>query len=266
MRLALDEADRVPVADVFILPLRLDNCEIPASLRRWHIVDCFAPEGCHSLLKAVKLGLHEPYIQRSEVVDRLQRQFDLYGHRTSEGDPFELHLTSSLVTIDLLDSGGHEAIHTRNSTFVSMRDGVNGYTEHMSADGSAVDFTISPGSLENIRKEGGDLFLRRNFGRVLKRGDTITQILRHRLIDAFVDNPEYWSIRIVIPTTQFTLQVNFPPERPYRSFEGFHRVTAHENFCEVQPIEIANTNGAKALTWTIPSPQVKDVYKLTWSW
>lgn len=41
------------------------------------------------------------------------------------------------------------------STYLAMRDDVDGYTEHLSTDGGFQDPKISPGSLGEIRQEGG---------------------------------------------------------------------------------------------------------------
>jgi hypothetical protein len=39
LRLALDAADETPDGAVFVVPLRLDNCELPDRLRRWQWLD-----------------------------------------------------------------------------------------------------------------------------------------------------------------------------------------------------------------------------------
>ena len=40
-KLAMEVADEMPEADIFILPVRLDNCEIPMSLEEIQWVDLF---------------------------------------------------------------------------------------------------------------------------------------------------------------------------------------------------------------------------------
>lgn len=42
---ALDVVDELPEDTAFILPLRLDDCDIPDRLRRWHCLDLFRPGG-----------------------------------------------------------------------------------------------------------------------------------------------------------------------------------------------------------------------------
>lgn len=65
MRIALDFADTMPQGTVFIMPIRLDPCEVPARLQKWHVLDIFADDGSHNLLrsigKALELGARAPY-------------------------------------------------------------------------------------------------------------------------------------------------------------------------------------------------------------
>jgi hypothetical protein len=45
MRLVLDIALEKPEGTIFVVPLRLDECELPRRLRSWHYVDYFPSEG-----------------------------------------------------------------------------------------------------------------------------------------------------------------------------------------------------------------------------
>jgi hypothetical protein len=52
---ALDVAQEKPDGAVFLIPVRLEDCQIPHRLRSWQCIDLFVPGGYEKL----KLALHE---------------------------------------------------------------------------------------------------------------------------------------------------------------------------------------------------------------
>jgi len=61
VRLALDTAMEKPEGEIFIIPARLEECDIPESLKKWQWVDLFEDDGYKKLissldLRAEKLG------------------------------------------------------------------------------------------------------------------------------------------------------------------------------------------------------------------
>jgi hypothetical protein len=55
IRHALDAADEKPEGTIFIIPLRLEECDVPGRLRRWQWVDGFAEAGYTRLVTALRL-------------------------------------------------------------------------------------------------------------------------------------------------------------------------------------------------------------------
>jgi dTDP-glucose 4,6-dehydratase len=53
IRIALDAADEKPEGTVYIIPVRLDDCDVPSRLRRWHWVDLFEPSGFAKLISSL---------------------------------------------------------------------------------------------------------------------------------------------------------------------------------------------------------------------
>ncbi|WP_345948863.1 hypothetical protein ABDD95_18625 [Mucilaginibacter sp. PAMB04274] len=178
---------------------------------------------------------------------------------------FDLKVLTHEVEIDLQDVNGDLAIHSRKTKFLCLKNGVSSFTDHMSADGEFSEPKVHPGIIEEIRKEGGDLFVKSNFGHVLKKGESIDKKITAKLKNSFNNQPEYWSVRIILPTEEFKLTVIFHRDRPYRSFRGYRRVTSHETLTEIQPVETL-ISGRPALIWTVKNPVIKDVYKLLWDW
>src|ERR1044072_6372947 len=54
IRIALDVADEQPDGTIFIVPLKLEQCEIPDRLRRWQWVNYFEPDAYEKLLLSIK--------------------------------------------------------------------------------------------------------------------------------------------------------------------------------------------------------------------
>lgn len=54
IRFALDVADEQPEDTIFIIPLKLEECDVPARLKRWQWVNLFEDRGYERLLKALR--------------------------------------------------------------------------------------------------------------------------------------------------------------------------------------------------------------------
>jgi hypothetical protein len=54
IREALDIADQQPEGAIFIIPLRLESCQVPDRLGRWHWVDLFEKRGYERLLNSLR--------------------------------------------------------------------------------------------------------------------------------------------------------------------------------------------------------------------
>jgi hypothetical protein len=59
IRKALDEADMQPEGVIFIIPLRLEECEVPSRLSRWQWVDLFKKRGYERLVDALQSRANE---------------------------------------------------------------------------------------------------------------------------------------------------------------------------------------------------------------
>ncbi len=53
VRIALEAADLKPPETIFIIPIRLEECEVPDSLNRWHWVNLYEKDGFRALLRAL---------------------------------------------------------------------------------------------------------------------------------------------------------------------------------------------------------------------
>lgn len=57
LKLALEKAAFLPADEVSIIPLRLEECELPEAIRHLHRVDLFARGGYRTLVRALKREL-----------------------------------------------------------------------------------------------------------------------------------------------------------------------------------------------------------------
>jgi hypothetical protein len=57
IKYALDVADEQPEGGIFLIPVRLENCDVPERLRRWQWVDLFEKRGYDKLVKALRTRL-----------------------------------------------------------------------------------------------------------------------------------------------------------------------------------------------------------------
>jgi hypothetical protein len=54
IRVVLDVADEQPPGAIFVIPARLEECEVPERLRQWQWVDLFRRGGYNRLLAAIE--------------------------------------------------------------------------------------------------------------------------------------------------------------------------------------------------------------------
>ena len=54
LRIAVEKANSLPQAEIFIIPARLELCDMPEPLRRWQCVDLFEANGYKKLMRAFK--------------------------------------------------------------------------------------------------------------------------------------------------------------------------------------------------------------------
>ena len=87
----LDSADKQPNGTPYIIPLRLDNCEVPDRLKRWHWVDFFGGRGYRRLKKAL--------FQASQKVrgPRIRTEANLNQAPNPLGDPKKYRFPPGIV-------------------------------------------------------------------------------------------------------------------------------------------------------------------------
>jgi len=54
IRLVLDVAEEQPEGTLFLIPIKLEDCEVPDSMRRWHWVELYRRGGYNRLTVALR--------------------------------------------------------------------------------------------------------------------------------------------------------------------------------------------------------------------
>jgi outer membrane protein assembly factor BamD (BamD/ComL family) len=55
IKIALDAASEKPEGTIFLIPARLEECDVPSQLGLWHWVDLFEPDGYELLMRSLRL-------------------------------------------------------------------------------------------------------------------------------------------------------------------------------------------------------------------
>lgn len=82
IKFALDVAEEQPEGAIFIIPARLEDCEVPEKLRRWLWIDLYETNGYERLVRSLKrrasdLGIDGIQSKNASLkVDRIEGLFD----------------------------------------------------------------------------------------------------------------------------------------------------------------------------------------------
>lgn len=180
--------------------------------------------------------------------------------------PYDLEFLDHRIELDLQDVNAGRVFQTRKTRIRALRNGVETVTDHMSADGGMSIPKVKPGVLKQINREGGDLYVESTFGHVLRKGEEVDREMTTTLENSFPDNQhEYWNVRIDHPTRIFTLSIKFSIAKPPKNFRGVQRTSTYEAVTPIQP-QMTYSEGRATLVWSVPSPALRDLYKLDWNW
>lgn len=75
IRFALDKALELPEGRIFIIPARLDECEVPRALSTYHWVNLFEQDGYSRLMKSLKMRASQ--LQRT-TIELLKSDLDTF--------------------------------------------------------------------------------------------------------------------------------------------------------------------------------------------
>jgi endonuclease/exonuclease/phosphatase family metal-dependent hydrolase len=108
-KLALDTADEIPNDQMFLIPVRLDDCQIPNEFRRIHYVDLFETDGFDLVIKAIKVGMKQLGITKNisnQLLEKPQspKQHEISTYRPKI--PTSKHPLAKIAVWNLAGFGG----------------------------------------------------------------------------------------------------------------------------------------------------------------
>jgi hypothetical protein len=56
MKIGMEILDRQPEGRIYLIPVRLEDCQVPMKFKKWHWVDFFKSNGMERLLRAIETG------------------------------------------------------------------------------------------------------------------------------------------------------------------------------------------------------------------
>ncbi len=86
IKFALDKAEEQPEGTIFLIPLKLEECDVPERLQRWHWVNLFEEKGHERLMRSLQMraetitsgsDLEPNLIQKNEIINTIDMEFVL---------------------------------------------------------------------------------------------------------------------------------------------------------------------------------------------
>jgi formylglycine-generating enzyme required for sulfatase activity len=212
IKFALDVADEQPEETIFLIPLKLEECDVPERLSRWQWVNLFNPNGYERLRRALRvratsLGLSPAPTQPAAAVEPHSDAGATPAQPVStvSGD---VNLAGQQVTVGK-DVVGRDKIIQAGT-----------YIEHATIVQSAPSFqdaaaTAQPEGKANVQLWGGMEFVRIPAGKFLMGSqDDNKSALDNEKPQHTVEIPyDYWMARYPVTNEQFA---KFVEESRYR--------------------------------------------------
>jgi hypothetical protein len=102
--------------DIYLIPLRLDDCVLPASVERFQRVDLFAPDGFPRLLSAISVGIERQKTVLTESPTSLQTTRKEVREDSEEQ---RYSLSASYPQLSLIASASDHSINTAVASFIN---------------------------------------------------------------------------------------------------------------------------------------------------
>lgn len=122
---ALDLAERMPEGEIFIIPVKLEVCDLPTRLSKWQCIDVYRPGGLSRIIKAIRANLNADDIKAESKSRKtvLPTSAEIAESILLKTIPFGgVFLTAKLGTNQYAFSNGHFLVLTKRipSNFRNM--------------------------------------------------------------------------------------------------------------------------------------------------
>ena len=170
------------------------------------------------------------------------------------------------VTVELLDTKGKKALHTKREQVRYIQDNIIAYQDQAWGDGDFLkDYQCYPGKLADSYREGSKTILLISLQGRRQKGDIDTFHIERKMIDAYTHDKEYAGVEISHKAKQLTINIIFPKKRPPASYvlveKHLKRHTALSNR-HLRQLQ----DGRWQLTWSTNKPRLFENYFVQWEW
>lgn len=155
IRVALEAAEKMPEGEIFIIPVRLDECLVPDGLTKWHWIDGFRPRELNKIILSLKTKFVQEAAKlvivgdsKREMSFTLEKDINSIGRKDLMGD--------ILPDIDLSFIDPQRGVSRRHARIV--RQGETFYVEDLdSRNGTVINHSIRLPPRESYPLNNGDV-------------------------------------------------------------------------------------------------------------
>jgi len=213
IRDALDIADNQPDGSIFLIPVRLENCDVPERLTRWQWVDLYEKRGQEKLLRALRTRaewlckeeqtiIARPPISTSDITGSVSQP----AKEESIIDLAVPSITSLKETNDIsIEKSLLEEESDLTSSQADSTEGLELYTTSSSFD-NQVGFDIAEDNNEDVNIKPDDLTSKPTTQQISQRSISITEnlsITNKRLVNSIawvIGNSIVWTATFYFTT------------------------------------------------------------------
>lgn len=242
LRVALQR--RIREDDFRIIPVLLEECEIPAFLLDYVYIDWRIESN-----------------ERFEALIRALKQISLKPTFIADHNTPKIRFIHTALRIVLIGEKGESAQFQDSFEGQAILD-FSELSRHVYFAGEIQRASIS-GGLKLIRQ----IYTPQAewtvyFPTGVKAGDLVSVKHEFEIEGCFGENPSYWTFAVDSPTDMLTFSLNYRDSTPVTNFRVLHRVgqTPYEE--PVQP----SFDGGCEYSWNKLFPTHKDTYEFHWEW
>jgi len=259
-KLALDTAQEIPEGDIFLIPVKLDDCEVPQSFRRFQWSALNEPRGLENVLKGLAYqtdpmsthhGVRSPYLFSGSAWDSMHRYRSIESRATILDHAARWRTTWKVTIVALAD--GVAGIRNTNR-IENLRPG--SYTESVEPEGIVLEQipVAFPGSI-------GRFF---RLPKTLEEGEAAT-ITYYRAWETMTRPPGLFLAKPLRSCAELGISVRFegwlPPKLWYREGDRADLITLRHDLVldvregqEVERTVIPDPNLSYGFDWVYHDP------------
>ncbi len=190
LRLAVDEASKIPPSQVYIMPIRLDLCEWPDAVSRYHVIDLFSGKDFPKLLESVKHALNKAYeVAEADVAHDLGAKLNLIqdaarstltGPLSKMGTSHHSSRSLSVAAQELLTEITNDARSDAKGLMIAMATpSIGFYVPYLWDHYKHSRPQVPPGDMTQIQTTIQELVSRGLLAEYHRDGDSVWYVLAH---------------------------------------------------------------------------------------